>query len=150
MKALSIQHPWVDAEVIKLKTLEMRSWKHSYRGEFLLHAAKAWGKKQRDLFRFVEEQYGVKLPFPEYAGQNGIVGIATLDFIRPLQATRRDLRAALAEPSDVGLFAWHLKDARPLDFIPCNGALGLFNVTPEVEAQVLAQLGRPLISLPSL
>ena len=150
MKALSIQHPWVDAILAGEKTIEIRSWEHPYRGEFLLHAGKAWGKKQRDLYDFVERRYKVRLPFPEHTGQNGIVGIATLEAIRPLGSTRKEARAALAEPADFGLFGWRLTNVRPLDFIPCNGLLGLFNATPEVEAQVVAQLGRTLEASPAL
>jgi hypothetical protein len=149
MKALSIQHPWVDAILSGDKTIEVRSWETAYRGEFLLHASKAWGKKQKDLFKFIERQYGVKLPFPEYAGQNGIVGIARLESIRSV-VSRKEVRAALAEPFDLGLSGWRLTNVLPLDFIPCNGALQLFNVTPEVEAQVVAQLGRALETSPAL
>jgi hypothetical protein len=153
MKALSIQHPWVDAILAGEKTIEIRSWETTYRGEFLLHASKAWGKKQRDLFGFIEREYKLKLPFPEHAGQNGIVGIATLESIRSLGgrgSIRKEARAALAEPADLGLPGWRLINVRALDFIPCAGALKLFNVPPEVEAQVLAQLGRSLISLSDL
>ena len=154
MKALSIQHPWVDAILAGEKTIEIRSWETSYRGEFLLHASKAWGKKQKDLFSFIQRRYKLKLPFPEHAGENGIVGIATLESIRAVGGARgslrKDARAALAEPRDFGLPGWRLTNVRPLEFIPCNGALGLFNVSPEVEAQVLAQLGRSLESSPAL
>jgi hypothetical protein len=153
MKALSIQHPWIDAILAGEKTIEIRSWEHSYRGEFLLHAAKAWGKKQKDLFKFISRQYGVKLPFPEYAGQNGIVGIATLESIRPLGGARgsirKEARAALAEPRDLGLPGWRLTNVRTLNFIPCDGKLGLFNVSPEIETAVLAQLSRSL-DIPSV
>ena len=140
MKALSIQHPWVDAILSGAKTIEIRSWEHPYRGEFLLHAGKAWGRKQKELFGFIERNYGLRLPPPIHAGQNGIVGIATLRAIRPLGSTSKEARSALAEPADFGLFGWRLADVRPLDFIPCNGALGLFNVTPEVEALSLIHI----------
>lgn len=139
MKALSIQRPWIDAILAGEKTIEVRKWETKYRGPFLLHASKAWGRKQKELFAFVEERYGVNLPPPSHAGENGIMGIATLSLIRPVGI--ESARAALAESSDFGLYGWKLTDVRPLDFIPCTGALQLFKVPPEVEAQVLAQLG---------
>jgi hypothetical protein len=35
-----------------------------------------------------------------------------------------------------GAFGFHLIDAKPLPFVACKGALGFFDVPPDVAAQL--------------
>ena len=40
MKALSLKQPWVELVIQGKKTIELRKWNTSFRGEFYVHASK--------------------------------------------------------------------------------------------------------------
>ena len=44
MKGITIRQPWVDLILQGRKPYEIRSWRTSYRGPIMLHAAKALNK----------------------------------------------------------------------------------------------------------
>ena len=46
MKVISILQPWASLIIEGHKKIETRSWNTKYRGELLIHASKAWGKRQ--------------------------------------------------------------------------------------------------------
>lgn len=130
MKALSIMQPWAWLIVNGHKEIENRNWRCHYRGPILIHAGK---KLDRDAFADLNEfrhpVHGGDLPPPidppfRY-DLGGIVGEAEIvDCVE-----RSD------DPWFVGRFGIVLRNAKPLPFSPCKGALGFFVPTFEEAGQ---------------
>jgi hypothetical protein len=120
MKALSIRQPWCHHILVDGKDVENRDWATRFRGEVLIHAGKAFDGPIRD--------------YPEFAHlpRGGIVGVVEIV----------DCVSACGSEWFCGDYGFVLRNARVLPFIPCRGALGFFDVPPDVERAVLAALGR--------
>lgn len=136
MKALSIRQPWsfliVRPDIVgeearrqgyltgAIKDVENRSRRTNFRGEFLVHASQGMTVREyEDAYCFlVTVAPNIELPPIADLQRGGIVGAATL--------------ADCLDSSDshwyMGEKALVLRDARPLPFTPCKGALGFFNV----------------------
>lgn len=54
MKVLSLKEPWTSLISEKIKCIETRSWKTSYRGELYIHASKKKLTK-KDLIEYKEQ-----------------------------------------------------------------------------------------------
>jgi len=154
MKALSLRQPWANAVLYLGKTLENRRWNTSFRGEFLIHAAKGMTKKEwAEASAFCALVMGVRreqsiLPLhPSVCLRGGIVGRACLvDVIRP-RVPMKGMLKGLSEPAryPVGVNpGWHMKEQfgfvlegiEETAFVPCVGHLGFFEVPADVEAAV--------------
>lgn len=120
MKALSIMQPWAWLIVNGHKSIENRNWRCHYRGPILIHAGKkvdTWARA--DLWKRHHPVIGGPIGFeaPETYDRGGIVGEAEIvDCVE-----RSD------DPWFVGRFGIVLRNARPLPFRPCKGALGFFS-----------------------
>lgn len=130
MKALSIMQPWAWLIVNGHKTIENRSWRCHYRGPILIHAGK---KVDKDALQDLRDRWhpvlGTVLPneivAPGHIETGGIVGEAEIvDCVE-----RSD------DPWFVGRFGIVLRNATPLPFRPCKGALGFFTPTFEEAGQ---------------
>lgn len=147
MKALSIRQPWawliVRPDLVgaaraaaiaagELKDIENRGWPTKYRGRVLIHAAKGMTRAEYEDGQDPLWSSGgpsIELPAFEQLERGGIVGVTTIDAcIAP-----RD-RTSLWHMGSA--FGFHLFDTKPLPFIPCKGALGIFNVPADVAAQL--------------
>lgn len=118
MKALSIRQPWAYRILHEGKDVENRKWFTRQRGLVLLHAGVGVDAEDR------EEVLEAKLPL------GGIVGIMRIvDCVRSMDSEWF-----------FGPYGFVIRDARPLDLIPCKGALGFFDVPPDVLAVVQADL----------
>lgn len=127
MKALSIMQPWAWLIVNGHKDIENRDWRCHRRGRVLIHAGK---KVDRDAMqdlragRHPVTGEPLRLDLPEAFEAGGIVGEATI--------------AGCVEQSSspwfVGRFGILMRDARPLPFQPCKGALGFFVPALTAEA----------------
>lgn len=147
MKALSIRQPWTWAILNAGKRIENREWRGcSYRGPILIHAAKGgsmqdWADDFDDV-KACAQSTGVELRGPltiamlrEQSG--GIVGRARIDGVIRGEA---DFAAyAAATPGGEAQRAWWrggfalvLADVVPVPFVPCRGALGLFDVDERI------------------
>lgn len=143
MKALSLTQPWAWLVIHGGKDIENRKWNTKLRGRFLVHAAK--GMKPADYDgaqKLAEEiqgcQFAHHMPLPEQLDRGGIVGIVELfDVVPPVvRAGQTCIPEGLAEP----LHRWHfpeqygfrLRNVRQLPFTPCRGALGFWEVPPNV------------------
>src|SRR5690348_11146294 len=74
--ALSIQQPWVDLILRKLKTIEVRYWRFLPRsGKFLIHSSSTFDWKTMELLGFTE---GLKLARQKIVGAAEIVDVVTL------------------------------------------------------------------------
>ena len=116
-KALSIRQPWADAIIWHGKDVENRDWKTSYRGPVLIHAAKKWGRAEREDLGFVEAMTGTRLEDKSAPLLGGIVGIAEIV----------DCVGFMESRWFFGKYGFVLKGARYLPFIPVKGALGFFD-----------------------
>lgn len=110
--ALSIQQPWAWLIAAGYKDIENRTWKHSFRGEFLIHTGKKWdtGARAPNGLSWPPEILGI----PEDVG--GIIGVAEIvDCV-----TESDSKWF------VGDYGFVIRNARQLPFMPMKGALGFF------------------------
>lgn len=124
MKALSIRQPWAWLVVNGHKPVENRTWETLYRGPLQIHAGLQMTRADHEaclIFMAGEPRMAQiisQMPRFEDFPRGGIVGQAEL------VACLRDQES----PFFVGPFGFVLKDARPLPFLPCKGALGIFNL----------------------
>lgn len=141
MKALSIRQPWAFAIVFGFKPVENRTWRTAFRGPVLIHAG---AKEERDDVDFVLSEIAAQTGadprtiadgYRQHRDLGCIVGAATVTDC----VTRLDSRWFC------GPYGFVLD--RPMwgPAIPCRGALGFFDVPPDVVAllpQALRDYGR--------
>jgi predicted transcriptional regulator len=114
MKALSIREPWAGFIIHGKKTIELRTWRTNYRGPVLVHRS----------------------------GKNGgIVGIVEIEDIIKIESPMqfRALRDKHHAPDTFykeRLYGWVLKNAKPVEFIPCKGRLGLWEPSNNILKKV--------------
>lgn len=162
MKAITLTQPWATLIAIGAKKIETRSWSTQYRGPLVIHAAKGLGPVggtqglmelcRTEPFRSVLIAAGFlgtpALPLGAIvavcrlaacvateAEEDGFFGgprsIET-GVVRLWKLTDRERAFGDYSP---GRYAWLLADVRALpEPIPCRGALGLWDVPPDVEA----------------
>jgi hypothetical protein len=125
LPALSIRQPWAWLILHAGKDVENRCWPTKLRGRFLIHAAKGCTMAEfEDASDFVHELLiregkGRKhlMPGPKEIERGGIVGEAEIvDCVR-----------ASESPWYMGDWAFVIRNAKPLPFTPCRGALGFFD-----------------------
>ena len=131
MKAISLWQPWASLIVCRYKRIETRSWRHSYRGNLLIHAAKRPYRaflQDRELLLACNE-LGLDtadLPTGAIIGQCRLVDISPTDSVC---AMVRLIEGRIGDFSP-GRFAWHLADAFAFETpIPYVGHQGLFTVS---------------------
>lgn len=119
VKALSIRQPWADAIVFGPKRTENRTWKTSYRGPLLVHAAAACD-------RTVLVLPDGSRPAPEPMWTRGaLVAMATLTGCHFADG---DCCGTWGQPN---VHHWTLSDVQPFsESVPCKGRLGLW--TPDI------------------
>jgi hypothetical protein len=121
--ALSINQPWAWLIAAGHKDVENRNWKTDFRGEFLIHAGMKIDKCcADDIAEGIHPVTGFGRDFgaPAPYQRGGIVGIAELYRVVTLNSGGR------GNPWFVGRYGFLLRNARPIEFIPCVGALGFF------------------------
>lgn len=121
-KALSIMQPWAALIVHGVKDVENRSWSTRFRGPVLIHAGKSYDDMaQDDVDGGIHPVTGAELDLPDGVTfpTGGIVGTAEIV----------DCVTASRSPWFVGEYGFLIRNARPLPFRPCKGALGFF--TPD-------------------
>ncbi|HEX9846335.1 MAG TPA: ASCH domain-containing protein [Candidatus Nitrosotenuis sp.] len=122
-KCLSVSQPFADLIVKGKKTIELRSWNTSYRGEFLVHAPIKI--RTSDCKRLGIDQ--ASLPV------GAIIGKATIHDVK-LYQTRKEWQADqkyhFADCDFSGSrYGFLLKGAKSFVIpIPCKGKLGFFDV----------------------
>lgn len=124
MKALSIRQPYAWLIVNGIKDVENRTWRTGYRGPVLIHAGKTYPKGEH-----ADDHANFRLhgfPADRESMLGGIVGIATITGCVTSGASRWW----------IGPVGFTLADARPCSLVPCRGALGFFDVPPEVVLQL--------------
>lgn len=134
MLALSVRQPWASLIASGAKTIELRSWSTTHRGDLLIAAGRAFDERGR--------HHGVDGPRASAAC------IASLNDVRP--ATMNDADAACVPPALMRqllrdaqaagrtLYAWCLPNSRAVPMVNIRGQLGLFRVDDAVIAVPLA------------
>jgi len=166
MKALTLTQPWATLIACGAKRIETRSWSTSYRGALAIHAAKGLapvgGKRgfqeqcatppfEQVLSKWFEEFGATKSAYK--AGWvmplGAVVAVGRLVAVKPTSmALRAELLAQTITPHEIdfgdysnGRFAWYLENVSFLEQpIECSGALSIWDLSPEIEAAVTAQL----------
>lgn len=121
--ALSINNPWASLIVSGDKDLENRNWNTSFRGEFLIHCGLNVDKDcAADLAMNRHPVTDCDMDWSHLAicATGGIIGIAELYDVVTLRTGGAD------NPWFVGRYGFRLRNARPIEFRPCVGALGFF------------------------
>lgn len=125
LKALSVRQPWAWAIIHAGKDIENRSWQavnHGLRvrGRICIHAAKGMTKDEYDEAREFIDGLGYYTPEAHALLRGGIIG--TVDVV--------DVVSKSDSPWFFGPRGLVLQDARPMDFVPAQGALGYFDWQP--------------------
>ena len=152
MKAISIQQPWAWAILHAGKDVENRTWAHNYRGPILIHASKKFdyegyqwlllnypkitGCPSTDIPYCSRNRSRGKLNIPYQMG--GIVGVSVI---------KKIVRSIDYSPWMFGPWGWVLENPKPIEFIPCRGQLGLFNV--EIDNKRVVQTGASEAIIPA-
>ncbi len=125
MKVLVVRQPAAWLIVNGYKVYENRSKRLHYRGPLLIQAAAGMGDGEAiQHFSKIAKSKGIRLP--ETYDHGGIIGIC-------------EMVGCVEEARSVwfqGPYGWKLSNARPLDFVPMSGQLGIFDPPAEVVAQI--------------
>ncbi|MBX9757229.1 MAG: ASCH domain-containing protein [Beijerinckiaceae bacterium] len=126
--ALSIRQPWAWAIVHAGKDIENRTWSTRYRGPVFIHAGVAFDGPKAEALEDAQKwalSAGVDIPWSlDDLPRGGIVGVAEIV----------DCVTSSRSPWFMGQYGFVLRNARPIDFIPCKGALGFFRPACELPA----------------
>jgi hypothetical protein len=120
MRCLSVKQPWASLIASGRKTIEVRSWSTKYRGPLIVCASAAPDRR----------------PFAR-AHELGPTGVAvcTVELVDVRLLLESDAGAACVSLPIDGLYAWVLRDARPVtELVPTKGQLGLYCPGPELTA----------------
>ncbi len=121
MKALSIRQPWAWLILNAGKDIENRNWQTSFRGRFLIHAAKGMTYEEYNgamMFATERSRLLFRMPSFESLQRGGIIGSVELS----------DCVFNSESPWFCGSYGFVLRDPRPIEFIPYKGQLGFFDV----------------------
>lgn len=140
MKTLSLRQPWTSLVVNYGKWIENRRWNTTFRGEFLIHAAKGMTRREFDeAFEFAHEVMGDKCPTEAQLRATllfgGIVGRAKIVTVVPPIVEPMLLDVSSYYPRDIER-RWHMRDqygfvlddVQSVPFRAVRGELGFFEV----------------------
>lgn len=122
MKCLSISQPFADLIISGKKSIELRSWNTSFRGDFLVHAPLK--------IRFEDSK---RLMINKKFVTGAIIGKVQLHNVKKygsIKEIEMDQKCHMAsKKSQKKTYGFILKNAKPLRIpIPWKGQLGLFDV----------------------
>ena len=118
MKALSIRQPWAWLIAHGYKDIENRTWlprKPFFK--FAIHAPKTFDANG---YAWVQENF-IDIPLPSISKFKfgGIIGQVEY---------RGHVQGIHPNPWFTGPYGWLLANPQPINFIPCKGQLGLFEI----------------------
>lgn len=139
MRALTLWQPWASLVAVGAKRWETRSWRTSYRGPLLIHAARqpSWPSLAPEVDAAMAEALG--------SGDYGalprgvVLAVADLVTVQPvaLQWTASP-RERLFGDWTLGRFVWKLEQVRPFPApVQVAGARGLWRPSPALQAAAL-------------
>lgn len=130
--AISIRQPWAWAIIHAGKDVENRRWSTSFRGPVCIHASQGMTKREYGEFEgmFALDWKIPEVPEPEDLPRGGIVGVAEIT-----GCVNRS-----GSPWFSGPWGFTIANAKPVEFIPCKGALGFFGWRDGVEKETQDRL----------
>lgn len=128
MKVLTIKEPFATLIKEKIKRIETRSWKTSYRGEIYIHASKPPIEK-----KIFERQELLNLCKDLTFNQGNIICKGNLvdciymteEFINELK--ENNYTEFICGFYEIGRYAWVIEDIKIITPIPAKGKLGIWN-----------------------
>lgn len=130
--ALSVRQPWAYAIIHEGKDIENRRWTRlfahgrsalDFRGPVCIHASKGMTRAEYEEAAGTFAEAGATLPPPHELLRGGIIG--TVEIVDVVRKSR--------SPWFFGPVGLVLANPRPVDFIPCPGALGFFRWQADPE-----------------
>ncbi len=119
MKALSIRQPWAWAIIYGGKDIENRVWGSTFRGRFLVHASKGFDHEGYQFLKENQGRLGIKsLPEINQFPRGGIIGSVEMFGCVTFHIS----------PWFFGPYGFRLCDPESMEFRPCKGRLGFFEV----------------------
>ncbi|MBC8084903.1 MAG: 2-oxoglutarate dehydrogenase E1 [Hymenobacter sp.] len=147
MRAISLIQPYATLIMLgyDFKHHETRSWSTAHRGQLAIHASVGrprWAREaaENELITAALAEHGLAfdtLPRGAVLGTVDVVAMhrITADFVATL--TPMEIAAGDYTP-DAGRWAWQLENREPFGLpVPCKGALSLWAVPREVEAEFI-------------
>ena len=123
MKALSLKQPWAGLVVEKLKTIETRKWKTSYRGDIIICASPTVDKKVMD---YMKKEFPDLLQISTLHERGKALGIVCLDDVVPMEEKHEPDALCGVYP---GAYAWILSNIRKYRYFHhAKGQLSLFEL----------------------
>ena len=126
--AISIRQPWAELILRGEKTIEIRSWSVTYRGDLYLHTGKMADKYKIFTYNMPEVFRG------------GYIGIIELSAIIPFTPENWGLwqnKHLSTSQFKYGYYAWIIrKPRRFVKPLPGPGKLNLFQPTPEILSEL--------------
>ncbi len=119
MQALSIRQPWAWLIVNGYQDVENRAWCAPAKGEIAIHTGKAFDNEG---YFYVANRFpNIPLPQPETYFRGGVIGIAEhFNTVEP--------DAEVSPWHEWNFYGFCLRNARPIEPVPCRGQLGFFYV----------------------
>jgi hypothetical protein len=156
MKAISLHNPYASLIAHDLKHWETRPMRTHHRGPLAICAARVNAMAhhiptgdQSNPWRYAEMQIGC--PLSTLPGGVVVAVVDVVDCIPSREWVRRHVSRMMSHgfirelaygDFAAGRFAWKLDNLRKIERpIPVKGQQGMFNLSPEVEALVLEQIG---------
>ena len=122
MKCLSICQPFAELIIQNKKTIELRKWNTSFRGEFLVHAPIKIRKEVYEKLKIKE-----KLTTGAIIGKVEIYGVKKYESLKEIKIDKKKHFAL--NTSQEKIYGFILKNAKPFRIpIPWKGQLGFFDV----------------------
>ena len=122
MKCLSICQPFAELVIQNKKTIELRKWNTSFRGEFLVHAPIKIRKEAYEKLKIKE-----KLTTGAIIGKVELWDVKKYESVKEIQIDKKKHYSSIT--SHEKIFGFILKNAKPFRIpIPLKGQLGFFDV----------------------
>jgi hypothetical protein len=123
MKCLSIKQPWANLIISGIKSIEIRTWKTSYKGQLFIHTGKVIDQDAKILFpKTSTEPTGALI---------GIVKLVEIKIYDTPELFNQDYKLHL-NPMDYyygkTLYGWKFSNIQPIKPILYPGALNLFYI----------------------
>lgn len=125
MKVLTIKEPYATLIAAGLKEYEFRTWKTSYRGEILIHAAKTPNIENKK--RFIDRNLNYKEGF--IIAKATITDCVEVDdkLIKELLNKDKEVYKNLSVKRDKILYGFKLENVERINPIEIKGQLGFWN-----------------------
>ena len=125
MKTLTIKEPYATLIAEGLKEYEFRTWKTSYRGDILIHAAKTPNNENKK--RFIDRNLNYKEGF--IIAKATITDCVEVDdkLIKELLNKDKEVYKNLSIKRDKPLYGFKLENVERINPIEAKGQLGLWN-----------------------